>query len=311
MEETALNFKLPGFRFHPTEEELVTFYLKNIISGKKTHYEVIGFLNIYHHDPSELPGLAKIDGGREWYFIVPRERKHGNGGRPNRTTQRGFWKATGSDRKVVTLSEPKRVIGMRKTLVFYEGRAPRGSKTDWIMNEYRLPDNFTSPKDIVLCKVYRKATSLKVLEQRAAMDEEMKSFNHGAQPTSSLSSHGTAASHSRDEQEDLLHPIPMNHVAPKEEETEMEQIFDGGVEQRTVVSAAISFNNTPPTSTAAASVAAAATITTSLKLPFGKENLPDLQVPKYSMDSTLDSFWTQLWSPWLENLTPYASILNF
>lgn len=90
-------------------------------------------------------GLAK-NGEREWYFYVPRDRKHGSGGRPNRTTENGFWKATGSDRRILSSSDPKRIIGLRKTLVFYKGRAPRGSKTDWVMNEYRLPDTCSIPK---------------------------------------------------------------------------------------------------------------------------------------------------------------------
>lgn len=83
--------------------------------------------------------MAKI-GEREWYFFVPRDRKAGSGGRPNRTTERGFWKATGSDRAIRSSENAKRVIGLKKTLVFYQGRAPRGTKTDWVMNEYRLPD---------------------------------------------------------------------------------------------------------------------------------------------------------------------------
>lgn len=44
------------------------------------------------------------------------------------------------------LSDHKKLIGLRKTLVFYHGRAPQGKKTDWVMNEYRLPDNSPLPK---------------------------------------------------------------------------------------------------------------------------------------------------------------------
>ncbi|EMS47106.1 Putative NAC domain-containing protein 94 [Triticum urartu] len=166
---------LPGFRFHPTEEELLGFYLSRVALGKKLHFDIIGTLNIYRHDPWDLPGMAKI-GEREWYFFVPRDRKAGSGGRPNRTTERGFWKATGSDRAIRSSGDPKRVIGLKKTLVFYQGRAPRGTKTDWVMNEYRLPDTGAPPpqEDTVLCKVYRKATPLKELEQRAFAMEEMK-----------------------------------------------------------------------------------------------------------------------------------------
>ncbi|KAK1653321.1 hypothetical protein QYE76_071126 [Lolium multiflorum] len=171
---------LPGFRFHPTEEELLGFYLSRVALGKKLHFDIIGTLNIYRHDPWDLPRMAKI-GEREWYFFVPRDRKAGSGGRPNRTTQRGFWKATGSDRAIRSTADPKRVIGLKKTLVFYQGRAPRGTKTDWVMNEYRLPDHAAGAapprEDTVLCKIYRKATPLKELEQRAsatAMEEMMQ-----------------------------------------------------------------------------------------------------------------------------------------
>lgn len=50
------DIELPGFRFHPTEEELLDFYLKNMVYGKRSSAEVIGFLNIYRHDPWDLPG---------------------------------------------------------------------------------------------------------------------------------------------------------------------------------------------------------------------------------------------------------------
>ncbi|PHT55063.1 putative NAC domain-containing protein 94 [Capsicum baccatum] len=164
--------KLPGFRFHPTEEELINFYLKRIIDDNKLDSNIIGFLNIYLSDPWELPGLAKLgEREREWYFFVPINRKHGPKGKPNRTTRNGFWKATGSDRPIRSYLDPKKIIGLKKTLVFYGGRAPKGSRTDWVMNEYRLPDEHKD-HDIVLCKVYRKATSFKELEQRATVEED-------------------------------------------------------------------------------------------------------------------------------------------
>jgi hypothetical protein len=84
--------------------------------------------------------LAAI-GEKEWYFYVPRDRKYRNGDRPNRVTTSGYWKATGADRMIRT--ENFRSIGLKKTLVFYSGKAPKGIRTSWIMNEYRLPQHDT------------------------------------------------------------------------------------------------------------------------------------------------------------------------
>ncbi|CAI0438461.1 unnamed protein product [Linum tenue] len=36
-----------------------------------------------------------------------------------------------------------RSIGLKKTLVFYSGKAPKGVRSSWIMNEYRLPHHDT------------------------------------------------------------------------------------------------------------------------------------------------------------------------
>lgn len=57
LDNTTPEIELPGFRFHPTEDELLDFYLRNMIFGKKLRYDIIGFLNIYHYDPWDLPGI--------------------------------------------------------------------------------------------------------------------------------------------------------------------------------------------------------------------------------------------------------------
>lgn len=87
-------------------------------------------------------------GEKEWFFYVPRDRKYRNGDRPNRVTTSGYWKATGADRMIRT--ETSRSIGLKKTLVFYSGKAPKGIRTSWIMNEYRLPHHETERLQKVL-----------------------------------------------------------------------------------------------------------------------------------------------------------------
>jgi len=73
-------------------------------------------------------------GEKEWYFFSPRDRKYPNGSRPNRAAGTGYWKATGADKPI---GKPE-ARGIKKALVFYAGKAPKGVKTNWIMHEYRL-----------------------------------------------------------------------------------------------------------------------------------------------------------------------------
>ncbi|XP_062147212.1 NAC domain-containing protein 71-like [Alnus glutinosa] len=149
----------PGFRFHPTDVELVGYYLKRKVDGLEIELEVIPVVDLYKFDPWELPEksfLPKRD--MEWFFFCPRDRKYPNGSRTNRATKAGYWKATGKDRKVVCQAG---VTGYRKTLVFYRGRAPLGDRTDWVMHEYRLCDDLSdgSPSfqgAFALCRVVKK-----------------------------------------------------------------------------------------------------------------------------------------------------------
>lgn len=87
--------------------------------------------------------MAKM-GEREWYLFSLRDRKYPTGLRTNRATGAGYWKATGKDKEVYSASSGT-LLGMKKTLVFYKGRAPRGEKTKWVMHEYRLDAHFSLP----------------------------------------------------------------------------------------------------------------------------------------------------------------------
>lgn len=83
------------------------------------------------------------DKEQERYFFSTKEVKYPNGNRSNRATGSGYWKATGVDKQILTTSRSRQVVvvGMKKTLVFYKGKPPNGTRTDWIMHEYRLTAN--------------------------------------------------------------------------------------------------------------------------------------------------------------------------
>ncbi|KAF5937604.1 hypothetical protein HYC85_025110 [Camellia sinensis] len=129
----AASSMFPGFRFSPTDQELISYYLKKKLRDFDKCAEVISEVEICKHEPWDLPAKSVIQSDNEWFFFSPRGRKYPNGLQSKRATELGYWKATGKERNVK--SGPN-VIGTKRTLVFHTGRAPKGERTEWIMHEY-------------------------------------------------------------------------------------------------------------------------------------------------------------------------------
>ncbi|CAL9135464.1 unnamed protein product [Musa textilis] len=174
-EEAADDPVLPGFRFHPTDEELVGFYLRRKVEKKCFSIEIIREIDIYKHDPWDLPKVVSAR-EKEWYFFCLRGRKYRNSIRPNRVTGSGFWKATGIDRPIYSANDPGGdCIGLKKSLVYYRGSAGKGTKTDWMMHEYRLPcknsDTATTTPSMheaeiwTICRIFKRNTYRKSWKQ--------------------------------------------------------------------------------------------------------------------------------------------------
>ncbi|KAJ7971617.1 NAC domain containing protein [Quillaja saponaria] len=184
-----VNLAPTGFRFYPTEEELVSFYLRNKLEGNREDLNrvldrVIPVADIYVYNPWDLPqisGEVSYGDTEQWFFFSPRQQSEARGGRPIRLTTIGYWKATGSPNHVY--SSNNRIIGIKKTMVFYIGRAPSGTKTEWKMNEYKAIKGEASSsscssaipmvrQEFSLCRVYKKSKSLRAFDRRPPPRQE-------------------------------------------------------------------------------------------------------------------------------------------
>ncbi|KAG6546421.1 hypothetical protein Mapa_011969 [Marchantia paleacea] len=179
----SANSKIPwGWHFRPTGAELITNLNKKVKRQRqdRSRYEpedisdVLREIDLSQVEPWEIKGIPETCSIRathadelNQYFYTQKEQKYRHGKRSNRATRRGFWKATGRDKpiygKINQKDRHKRVIGYRKALVFYEGRAPNGNKTDWILHEYRLeadPDSTVRDEQWVACHMFIKERNI-------------------------------------------------------------------------------------------------------------------------------------------------------
>nr|AXJ94105.1 NAC domain containing transcription factor NAC5 [Fagopyrum tataricum] len=179
----------PGFRFHPNDEELVGYYLKKKVTFQKIDLDVIKEVDLYRIEPWDLQERCRIgyEEQSDWYFFSHKDKKYPTGTRTNRATIAGFWKATGRDKAV--FDKTAKLIGMRKTLVFYKGRAPNGQKSDWIMHEYRLESDENAPpqeEGWVVCRAFKKRATTQSNNNKAIEGWGSSNYLYEGEHTSNI-----------------------------------------------------------------------------------------------------------------------------
>ena len=107
----------------PTDEELVSYYLRRRVLGRRLRVDAIAEIDLYRLEPWDLPSLSRIHSrDAQWYFFARLDRKvagagaggqGGPGNMTNRATPRGYWKTTGKDREVHHRGKPVRQLGNR------------------------------------------------------------------------------------------------------------------------------------------------------------------------------------------------------
>ncbi|KAF4385692.1 hypothetical protein F8388_010248 [Cannabis sativa] len=167
--------KLPiGYRFCPTDEELLLHYLKRKVHALPLPASVISEFDVFQTDPWALPGDVKE---KRYFFCNYKKMDILNNKMCKRVNSGcGFWKPVVNKDKLIVASElNNQAIGVRKTLVFCGGkRLLQDSKTRWFMHEYYFVRSQTIPNsnslhqmsqlqmNWVVCGVFQKKRKLNI-----------------------------------------------------------------------------------------------------------------------------------------------------
>ena len=126
-EDMIMENELPvGFRFNPTDDELVTHFLRNRNLGKPTPFNAVKECDLYgKKEPWEIWDMfSAVDGSRvvrELYFFT-KLKTYNNGRRIDRRVGSGTWK------KEHQLKTPG-LVGVEKSRFTYENNDDKSSKS--------------------------------------------------------------------------------------------------------------------------------------------------------------------------------------
>ncbi|KAF0911616.1 hypothetical protein E2562_011233 [Oryza meyeriana var. granulata] len=156
----------PGFRYVPTDEELVDVYLRCKIEGRTPPLDIVNEVDIMRSDPQKL--------------IVREPSKTNKKDEPNRKVvvdgvEVGGWIATGSVTKIYRTSrlmDQETIIGTKRILTYRSILSAEDNK--WSMHEYIMSGK-SQMGQYALCAIQLKQT----YEAEKKVEEEGKSGNEG------------------------------------------------------------------------------------------------------------------------------------
>ena len=122
--------KMPiGYRFRPTDEELVVHYLKKKALNLPLPASVIPEFDVFQTDPWSLPGDVK----EKRYFFSSRYGNDSNNKKRKRVVAgSGYWKPIGKEKPILA-SGTNQVVGMRQALIFCERKPCTDTKPRWLL----------------------------------------------------------------------------------------------------------------------------------------------------------------------------------
>ncbi|GMI80152.1 hypothetical protein HRI_001684500 [Hibiscus trionum] len=141
-----------GFRFNPTEVQLIECYLTKKVKGEPLPCDVICDCEIYggeDKDPWNIFGETSS----KTFCIFSKLKKKGKGRRIDRTAGCSTWKGQRTDD---VKDSKNNLIGFKKLFVFKVkgSKSNNGGKGHWLMHEFSLRHDDHS--DYVLCAIYNK-----------------------------------------------------------------------------------------------------------------------------------------------------------
>ncbi|KAK3130225.1 hypothetical protein QOZ80_6BG0490640 [Eleusine coracana subsp. coracana] len=181
-----------GFRFKPTDEELVEFYLLPRLQGRPTvpndaiieanvyefHPEILVYAQLTQSKTAQLLAplaqfftdiVAEKYRGRgedAWYFVSPRARIYQKGARPARKTEdgRGRWKSSTANKVVNDVTVGDGIKFCKNVLNYFVGTPKTEVRTKWLMREFTIPEykvkrgknsgGSGTLDEYVMCKIY-------------------------------------------------------------------------------------------------------------------------------------------------------------